>query len=605
MAQARARNHRAVRSRRFQVIISIQPAPAAVIRMRRDGAAIMMSLTLAVSALLAGCGAGGGDATVPAPPSVAPPPIPQAVTKPQSREDASRFLQQASFGANTPSIDEVMQLGFDGWLDKQAGLPMTQHQLRVPKYDDFLTPQFVGRYPLQTSFWQAAATADDQLRQRLAYSLSQIYVVSINDMGVLRFPRGVASFHDALAKNALGSYRQLLEDVALHPVMGIYLSHLANRKEDPVTGRIPDENFAREVMQLFSIGLVQLNEDGTPRLGSNGQPVETYTNADVGGLAKVFTGFSFAAPAPEDVYFENALFPLKTDPDRDIKPMRAYPQHHSASEKRFLGAVVPANALPEQSLKIALDTLANHPNVGPFLGRQLIQKLVTSNPSPAYVARVARVFNDNGRGQRGDLRAVVQAVLLDAEARRAPTEADTQRGKIREPLLRLTAWMRAFNAQTRSGAWAWYFAGDPIDNIGQEPFAPPSVFGFFRPGYVPPGSSVAQAKLVSPEMQITGETTVAAWANQVQALASGIPRNLATLDVYSDYKAEETLAAKPEELVRHINLLLAGGTLSAQTQAIVLEAVNSVPEGSFNWAQNRARLAVHFVLLAPEFIVQQ
>jgi uncharacterized protein (DUF1800 family) len=569
-----------------------------IVQWRRRSRALILSAGLV---LLAACG--GGGTTAPPPPTESPTQV--AAPAVRDRADAARFLHQATFGPNSAAIDEVVSQGFDAWFEAQTKAPMTRHQSRVPAYDDFLTPLLVGRYPLNTSFWQAAATAQDQWRQRVAYAYSQIFVISINDMAVLRFPRGVAAFHDTLAANAFGNFRELIEGVALHPMMGLYLSHLANRKEDAAIGRIPDENFAREVMQLFSIGLVQLNPDGTPKLGANGQPLETYSNDDVIGLARVFTGFSFAAPEPDEVYFENALFPAKADPERDIKPMRSYPQHHSASEKRFLGTAVPANATPEQSVKAALDALANHPNVGPFLGKQMIQKLVTSNPSPAYVARVSRVFNDNGRGVRGDLRAMLQAILTDPEARNAPTAADAESGKVREPLLRVTAWMRAFDAKTRSNAWAWYFGGDTIDNIGQEPFAPPSVFGWFRPGYVPPGSGIAKAGKVAPEMQITGETTVAAYANLVQAMASGIPRNLATLDIYSDYTAEIALADRPQALIDHLNVLLTGGTLSQPTRETMLEAIESVAQGSYDWQNNRARLAVHFALLAPEFIVQQ
>jgi uncharacterized protein (DUF1800 family) len=558
------------------------------------------ALTLVVL-VAASCGGGGPTTTTP-PPSEPPPQQPQNATAPRDRADAARFLHQATFGATERDIDTLATQSFATWFQQQAEAPMTRHQASVPRYDDPFTPLFVGRYPLQTSFWRATATAPDQWRQRVAYAYSQIFVVSINDMAVLRFPRGVAAFHDMLADNAFGTYRQLIEQVALHPMMGIYLSHLGNRKEDAASGRIPDENFAREVMQLFSIGLVELNTDGSARLGSDGQPIETYGNADVIGMARVFTGFSFAAPSTDEVYFEDVLFPAQRDLDRDIKPMREYPQHHSTSEKRFLGATVPANATPRQSLKVALDTLAAHPNVGPFFGRQLIQRLVTSNPSPAYVARVSRVFADNGRGVRGDLRAVLQAILTDPEARQAPTAADTQRGKLREPLLRVTAWMRAFDAQSRGGGWAWYFGGDTVDNIGQEPFGPPSVFGWFRPGYVPPGTRIAAARLVAPEMQTHGETTVAAYANLVQAMASGVPRNLATLDIYSDYVRATALAAQPQALIDHLDLVLTGNTMSPATRALMLEAVESVPAGSLS---QRARLAVHFALLAPEFLVQQ
>jgi uncharacterized protein (DUF1800 family) len=561
------------------------------------GVAAVRALTLGGALLVAGCGGSSapgsaGNETPAATPS-----------GPASREDASRFLAQASFGPNDADIDRVATQGFDAWFKAQTEAPLTRHQDRVKAYDFFLTPLVFGRYEIESSFWNAVATAPDQLRQRLMFALSEVFVISTNDMSVLRFPRGVASYMDMLAKHSLGSYRDLLEGVALHPMMGLYLSHLANRKEDPASGRIPDENFAREVMQLFSIGLYELNPDGSLKLNAQGRPIETYTNDDVMGLARVFTGWSFAAPEPDDAYFDNVLFPLKTDPNRDVLPMRPYPQHHSAAEKRFLGTTVAANTDAAASMKAALDRLAQHPNVGPFLGRQLIQKLVTSNPSPAYVARVSAVFADNGQGVRGDLAAVVRAVLLDPEARAAPSAQDTARGKLREPVMRIAAWMRAFDVKSRSGAWAYYFAEDPVNNIGQAPMRSPSVFNFFRPGYVAPNTSMAAAGLVAPEMQITGETTVASYVNVVESL-TGLGGGL-LFDLYSDYTAEEALADDPAALIARVNLLLAGGTMGSQTQALMREAIESVPIDSFNARENRARIAVMFAMNAPEFIVQK
>ena len=468
----------------------------------------------AIVALLVACGGGGGGGGGGTPPD----PVPPAAAAP-TRAEAARFLGQATFGATAADIDRVTQIGYRRWLDEQMALPQTMHSPEVPKFDDPLTPLFVGYFPIQSSFWRQAATAPDQLRQRLVFALSEIFVVSVHDTNVLQHPRGVAAYLDMLGTNSLGNWRGLIEGVALHPMMGLYLSHLGNRKEDPASGRIPDENFAREVMQLFAIGVDELNPDGTARRDGAGRTIDTYGNDDVMGLAKVFTGWSWHAPqASDDYFFAISTNPLRfadaADPERDIRPMRSYPQHHSTSEKRFLGTVIPAGTGADASVRIALDRLFAHPNAAPFFCRQLIQRLVTSNPSPAYVQHVAAVFADNGQGVRGDLRAVVRAVLLDAEARGAPTPADVTGGKLREPILRITAWMRAFDVQARARR-----AGPTTSpatrslSIGQSPLQSPSVFNFFRPGYVPPQSEAGRAGLVVPEMQIASETTVASYLN--------------------------------------------------------------------------------------------
>ena len=567
---------------------------AAMGRLRRAAAAS------GIVALLVACGGGGGGG---APPDPAPP----AAAAP-TRSEAARFLGQATFGATRADIDRVTQIGYRRWLDEQMALPQTMHAPEVPKFDDPLTPLFVGYFPIQSSFWRQAATAPDQLRQRLAFALSEIFVVSVQDTSVLQHPRGVAAYLDMLGTNSLGNWRGLIEGVALHPMMGLYLSHLGNRKEDPASGRIPDENFAREVMQLFAIGVDELNADGTPRRDGAGRTIDTYGNDDVMGLARVFTGWSWHAPQPSDDYFyaisTNPLrFADAADPERDIRPMRSYPQHHSASEKRFLGTVIAAGTGPDASVRIALDRLFAHPNAGPFFCRQLIQRLVTSNPSPAYVQRVAAVFADNGQGVRGDLRAVVRAVLLDAEARAAPTPADVTRGKVREPILRITAWMRAFDVKSRSASWAYYFTSDPVASIGQSPLQSPSVFNFFRPGYVPPQSEAGRAGLAVPEMQIASETTVASYLNVAESTTGYFGTGF-LLDLYTDYAAETALADDPAALVDHVDLLLCAGAMSDETKSLARQAVESVPVGIL-YRENRARLAVLFALAAPEFIVQR
>ncbi|WP_395012301.1 DUF1800 family protein, partial [Undibacterium sp.] len=320
-----------------------------------------------------------------------------------SPAQAARFLQQSTFGPKESDISALSNLGFSNWFDSQTSAQQTLHRNYMDKVAETLPKGLadLNQNYFFESFWQQAINGEGQLRQRVAFALSQIFVVSFQDSGVNNYPRGVASYYDTLGTHAFANYRQLLEAVSLHPMMGVYLTSLRNQKESGT--RVPDENYAREVMQLFSIGLYKLNLDGSYVI-ENGKLVETYSNADITGLAKVFTGWSWAGPDKSNTRFNGGT----PDPNRDWLPMQGYPNYHSTSIKAFLGVNIPAQspANPEASLKVALDTLFNHPNVGPFIGKQLIQRLVTSNPSPQYIARVASAFNNNGQGVRGDLKAV-------------------------------------------------------------------------------------------------------------------------------------------------------------------------------------------------------
>jgi uncharacterized protein (DUF1800 family) len=535
------------------------------------------------------------------PPAPAPGPAPAPAAP--TRSEASRFLGQASFGATDASIDDVLARGLRGWIDWQFTLGQTLHVAHMNRVIDPATPRGEQwRYAdnLLDSFYIQALRGTDQLRQRVVYALSQIFVVSQTSNLVYDRPRGHASYLDMLGRNAFGNFRTLLEQVATHPSMGQYLSHLANQKEDVASGRVPDENFAREVMQLFSIGLVQLGADGTPRRDGAGRTIATYSNADVSGMAKVFTGWSWAGPDTSNNRFRDWI--ANPDPDRDIRPMQPYPQFHSTSEKRFLGVTVPAGTGPQDSLRIAIDTLFNHPNTGPFIGRQLIQRLVTSNPSPAYVSRVAAAFADNGAGVRGDMQAVIRAILLDAEARSPARSGDGRHGKVREPVLRLTAWARAFGATSTSGEFRIRETSWPGWGIGQTPLRPPSVFNFFRPGHVPPGSAIAGAGLVAPEFQIIGESQVTAYLNfMTYVVERGIGNNE---DVQCRYAAEVALASNPVALIDRVDLLLTGQRLGTATRTAMRTAIESVPTTATNAALNRARIAVLLTLCSPEFAVQ-
>jgi uncharacterized protein (DUF1800 family) len=358
---------------------------------------------------------------------------------------------------------------------------------------------------------------------------------------------------------------------------------------------VPDENYAREVMQLFSIGLVELNTDGTPKL-VGGNPVDTYGMDDIRGLARVFTGWGWGNTGTPDPVNGRFGGNNPSDPMRRVIPMQFYAQYHSPLEKQFLGVTVPAGTAGPQALKTALDTLFNHPNVGPFLAQRLIQHMVTSNPSPAYVGRAAAAFNNNGKGVRGDLKATLRAVLFDPEAV-APATGPSA-GKLREPNLRFAAWMRAFGATSQSGE----FRIGVLDNqLGQTPMRAPSVFNYFRPGFVPPNTNLAAADLVAPEFQITHEITVAAYANFIQGV---IQNGIGTgSDVRADYTALNGIADNADTLLARINLMLTGNALSSATVASIRDAVNAIPMTATNARQNRTQLAIFLAMTSPEFLV--
>jgi uncharacterized protein (DUF1800 family) len=428
-------------------------------------------------------------------------------------------------------------------------------------------------------------------------------------------PRAVAAWLDMLGEQGLGNYRQLLESVSRHPMMGVYLSHLRNQKANTRTGRVPDENYAREVMQLFSIGLVQLNEDGTPRQ-VGGSTVDTYDSNDIGSMAQVFTGWSWSCPDwPDNGCFSQGSVGGVSDPDRSFKPMLAYPQYHSTDEKRFLGVTVErqTTADPAASLRAALDALANHPNVGPFIGRQLIQRLVTSNPSPGYVRDISRVWANNGRGERGDLKAVVRAILLHPEARAAASDTS---GKLREPVLRLAAFLRAFDYRSDTGWWRVGNTDNPATSLGQTPMRSPSVFNFYRPGYVAPGTASAARGLAAPELQIAHETSAAGIVNYLRdAVAQGVGASntiggVTRRDIQADLSAELALATDAAALTdRVLARLLPHMAPPAELRSEIVAAVGAIAiptSGSTATAlRNRVNAALLLTLVSPEFQVQR
>lgn len=526
---------------------------------------------LALLLTLAACGGGGGGGSTPSPvtPSAPPP----------TRAEAARLLRQATFGPTAAEIDRVVARGISGWVDDQLAAPATTQVAYLKS---------IAAKPTQDDRFEAwmrnAVTGPDQLRQRVAFALSEIFVVSERsalDVQTI----ALASYYDMLTRDAFGSYRQLLEDVTLSPAMGVYLSMLGNQKEDTARNIRPDENYARECMQLFSVGLVQLNADGSVRSDAQGVPLPTYGQAEVEGLAHVYTGWTFGGSP--------AFFQPSFDWER---PMQAFAAQHSTIEKRILnGTVIPAGQTPEQDLKQALDAIAAHPNVGPFIGRQLIQRLVTSNPSPQYVARVAAVFADDGRGNRGNLGAVVRAILLDDEARGAPTDTS---GKLTEPLLYLTALWRAYDGRAANGRFS---AAGTDAAFGQAPLRSPSVFNFFFPTYAPPGEMRA-AKLVAPELQITNEFSTAMTANVLAFSIYGSldTANAAPTQVLIDLTKDQAAAGDPDRLVSAVADRLTGGAISPELRATAVDLVGRFPASA---PTARVAEAIHTIITAPEYAV--
>ncbi len=580
-------------------------------RARPFCAGLMLCATLALYA----CGGGGGDAGGESPSGVGG----QAVAeKPASREQAARFLTQATFGPTDADIDRVMAIGYSAWIDEQLTKPAAAHRAYWEAADAAIKAANAGSSAGQDqvfeSFWKQAVSGEDQLRQRWAYALSQVFVISMADDAVGGNPRAVAAWLDMLGDKGLGTYRDLLEAVSRHPLMGQYLSHLRNQKADARTGRVPDENYAREVMQLFSIGLIELNADGSAR-SDGSKALETYAAADVAGMAKVFTGWSWACPDwPDNSCFSGGSANGNSDPDRSFKPMLGYPQYHATEEKSFLGTTVPAQspADPQASLRAALDTLAAHPNVGPFIGRQLIQRLVTSNPSRQYVAAVSAAYKTSG----GDMKAMLRAVLLHPEARR---KADDE-GKLREPVLKLSAFLRAFGFTSDSGSWRVGNTDSTSNALGQTPLRSPSVFNFYRPGYVAPGTESATLKLAAPELQIAHETAAAGYVNFMRDnVAQGVGQynsSTSRRDLQADFSAEVALADQPTALIERIDAKLLGGTMpealkleiqgAIEKMAIpVLNSTGSNQKQVNDAKRTRVNAAIFLAVISPEFQVQK
>lgn len=549
------------------------------------------------------------------------------------QRSTARFLTQATFGPSMAQISALTGSSASKWLVNEfnkpisLNMPIVRNLLQLVSED---IPNSLIPATTTISFWRNAISADDQLRQRVAFALSEILVVS-NDGGDLLFdvPQAVGNHQDILTRNAFGNYRDLLEEVTYSPGMGFYLTYMGNKKADPITGSVPDENYAREILQLFTVGLIKLNKDGSAVTDGMGQPIELYNNTDITGLAKVFTGLNLAEPI---------------DPDNDREsyamPMTIIEDDHSTAQKNFLDFTIPANTTAANSIDMALDHIMMHPNVGPFIGKQLIQRLVTSNPSPAYIERVANAFDSGvyllpngqsvGEGRLGDLKSTVAAILFDQEARSAKSAAADNFGKVREPIVIFSHWARAFNAmQIAPEVILKLWETNGFEALSQHPYRPKSVFNFFRPGYVPPGTVSANAGLMVPEMQIVSAASIPGYINFMLDFISGVKFdeefeelaaefmdaniNLDPEQYYNsflpDYTEELLLASQPEMLIERLAMVLTSGQLSTGSKARIATFLNAIPlndTGAYIFGpEERVRFAIMLIMSSPDYLIQR
>ncbi len=550
-----------------------------------------------------GGGSGGGGATPP--PPTTPPPVGQ-----EQLEEASHFLNQATFGADFDAVEGLAYSSPSIWFRTQLEEAPTLHLDAL--YAAGIRNDFESFRAASDSFWGAIISGDDQLRQRMVYALSQILVISEGSESQLAGrPLTTAHYMDVLTEHAFGNYRDLLEEVTYSPAMAVYLTYLYNRREDPATGRVPDENYARELMQLFTIGLVELRQDGSVITDNEGRPVETYDNMDVTGLARVFTGLGLNGP--------NFWW---TDDVEDAQYSRLiiFDEQHSSSEKRFLGTVIPPGTGAEASIDAALDAIFAHPNLAPFLSRQLIQRFTTSHPTPGYINRVADTFDAGryslpdgtsvGTGDRGDLAATLAAILFDPEARRGPDETENTYGKVREPVLRFTHWARAFNVDGTQ-AWREDFLWDTSSSgsLGQHPFRSRSVFNFYRPGYVAPGTATGAAGLTAPELQIVNEASVIGFTNFLTAFVTDSTwgdNRTDTLGFHPNYANEMAIADDVDALIDRLDIVFTYGGLTDTTRARMRELLNAIEitaEEAEERRRGRVQAGVLMIMTSPEYTV--
>ena len=525
---------------------------------------------------------------------------PNNPSTPLTDSEAARFLQQAQFSSTKGEIGSLKRIGINQWLNKQFAMPIA-----ITGYD-WLLQQGINndRYrfdsnPMDWMVWQQLFSSKDTLRKRTALALSEILVISSHGVSLPLHSFSIAVYWDLLNEHAFGNFRDLLKAITLNLAMGDFLDLMSSKKAND-RGRRPDENYARELMQLFTIGLVELNLDGTPRL-RGGKPIETYTQETVSNVAQALTGWSV-----DESYDTNYT---TTDPSALRAPMVNYSSNHDTRSASFFGVTVPAGVSGEQALDIVMDTLFNHANVAPFISKQLIQRLVTSNPSPDYVRRVATVFNNDGSGTRGNLRSVLQAILTDPEARKLPAKNIPTIGKVREPIVRYIQWVHSFtNRKSISGEWAISNTESSRWHFNQSPLKGPSVFNFFNTDYAPNTADFISNNLVAPELQLHNETSTVGYINFMNIIIqNGVHYSFDEFrpEILPQYSEEMRLYDQPKKLVAHLNLILCANQMSDDTLALIIEAVEDLTDSHPDWAKNRIYLAVLLTMASPDYLVQK
>ncbi|MCZ6673103.1 MAG: DUF1800 family protein, partial [Verrucomicrobia bacterium] len=516
----------------------------------------------------------------------------------QRKALAARFLKQATFGHSMDDIDALAEtdLDFAAWIDDELAKPAEYHLAHYLTYPlSNLTYPPTWEIPVPRGlvkscvWWDKVILGEDQLRQRIAWALSQIFVLGDAGSNARGYPKQWLTYYDILVRNAFGNFRDLLQEVTLSGKMGYYLTYVNNEKARGY--QLPDENYAREVMQVFTIGLWLLNNDGTLILDDDGNAIPTYDNFHIAELAKVFTGLQYE--------FYKGIYhrPNRVDP----MIVRNENRHDKTAKELVDGTILPGGRDTMVDITEALDVLFNHPNTPPFISFRLIQRFVSSNPSPQFVERVSHVFIDNGEGVRGDLGAVIKAILLDPEARDAGYMVEQGRGKLREPILKFTQLCRAFKLRSNAANKNIFWFRSLIEEFGMAPYNAPDVFNFYLPTYVPHGD-IQDHGLVAPEFQIlddsTGLTTFHIFRGLIEegmggTVAAGYPPR-PTLD----YSGEWALAKDAPALIDHLDLLLTHQTMAQNTKDIIIEAVEAIP--SF-FAKARVQRAVLLVSISPEF----
>ena len=445
---------------------------------------------------------------------------------------ASRFLQQATMGPSTQMIEDLLDdnSNFEAWIDNEFNKPITYLQ---PEMEDIWAEivayhvsqgedpeNLFGPYKLHFdyAYWEVLMTNNDHLRHKIANAFSQILVISSNS-DLNGWADALTGYYDILLDHAFGNYRDLLEEITLSIQMGYYLSHLNNAKENPAANTSPDENYAREIMQLFTIGLYELNPDGTRILDGNGDPIPTYDQADIQEFAKVFTGLGVGELIDPTSWPYVPFFGLNIWAATKDAPMVMYEEFHETASKTLLnGEVLPADQPGMTDINMAIDNLFNHPNVGPFIGTLLIKRLVKSNPSPAYVNRVTDAFNDNGSGVRGDMKAVIKAILLDEEARSGAAMLTPEAGRAKEPLTKISSFARVMPIVVPNNRY-WAQGYGFYNNTGQHIMAAPTVFNFYLPDFQPIGD-IADMDLTAPEFKLHNTSNAISSINQYWTLAN-------------------------------------------------------------------------------------